>query len=284
MSVSIQSSPETPSHRAPRKPRKPWKWVLLLVCGGLAIYLAASFIRKDPAGRGGEGGDRAPIQTVAVEKVTRADLSQALTLAAEFHPYQEVSIHAKVAGYVQVINVDIGDHVKAGGALAVLEVPELKDELGKAAAQVKVSEEDVKRAEANFQETHAIYARLMEVSKEHPKLVAQGDVDTAKSKDDAMSSALGSAREHVTECQAERERLAAMLDYATIRAPFDGVITRRYADVGALVQAGTSSAQAGPVVDFAEDDILATPISCPRIGSPAYQDRPSCQGHGASFE
>ena len=244
-----QLSMSTPTQSVPSGPagtrlsgRMKWGFILAAIAGGIVIW--AAFFRKGTEAGAREGGEGA-IQTVAVARAGREDLSQVLTLDAEFRPYQEVSIHAKVAGYVQAINVDIGDHVIAGGSLAVLEVPELKDELGKAAAQVKVSQEDVKRAEANSQETHAIYERLTGVAKEHPKLIAQQDVDTAKSKDDAMTGALGSAQEHVAECQAEQQRLQAMFDYLTIRAPFNGVVTKRYADVGALVQAGTSSAQAG---------------------------------------
>src|SRR6185312_3605533 len=61
---------------------------------------------------------------VSVVKITRGDLGQTLTLAAEFRPFQEVEIHAKVAGYLKAINVDVGDRVTTGQLLAVLEIPE----------------------------------------------------------------------------------------------------------------------------------------------------------------
>src|SRR5580698_7988315 len=75
-------------------------------------------------------GSRAPeAHTVAVARVVRTRLSNAMTLQGEFTPYQDVLIHAKVSGYVNPIRVDIGDRVKAGDLMATLEVPELKDEL-----------------------------------------------------------------------------------------------------------------------------------------------------------
>ena len=69
------------------------------------------------------------VPSVAVAKVTRGDLSQTLAVTAEFRPFQEIEVHAKVAGYVKSINVDVGDRVAAGQLLAVLEVPEMQDEL-----------------------------------------------------------------------------------------------------------------------------------------------------------
>jgi len=197
------------------------------------------------------------LPTVAVSVVTREPLSETLTLSAEFRPYQEVRVHAKVAGYVESIPVDIGDHVKAGQALATLEIPELKNDVQHAEARLLASGQDVRRAEANYEEAHLAYSRLAQVLKANPKLVAQQDLESAKAKDHSLESALESARFLVAENKADVDKMHAMLDYASITAPFDGVITKRYADTGALVQAGiSSSTQAMPLVDLAEDDRL----------------------------
>lgn len=196
-------------------------------------------------------------QTVAVAKAVREDLSQFTTLTAEFVPYQNVSVHAKVAGYVKSISVDIGDHVKTGQVIAVLEIPELNDDVKKASAELMTAREEVKRADANYEDVHLAYQRLTAVAKANPKLVAQQDVDTARSKDDSLASALSAAQNRVAEGEANVGKMQTMLDYASITAPFDGVITRRYADAGSLVQAGTASeTQTMPVVDIAEDDVL----------------------------
>src|SRR5258708_28837292 len=72
--------------------------------------------------------------TVPVARVTRQTLERELTLAAEFRSYQEVNLHAKVAGFLQKITVDVGDHVRAGDLIAVLEVPEMADEEAQADA------------------------------------------------------------------------------------------------------------------------------------------------------
>src|SRR5208283_2945960 len=114
--------------------------------------------------------------TAAVARVTREDLYKQVTIAAEFRPYLEVELHAKVSGYVKEMNVDFGDQVKAGQLLATLEVPELQDELNSALATEQHTEADYKNA-------HLDYTRLVAVNQEHPNLVAQQDLDTAEAKD-----------------------------------------------------------------------------------------------------
>ncbi len=211
--------------------------------------------------------------TVAVAKAVRGDLSQYTTLTAEFMPYQEVSVHAKVAGYVQSISVDIGDHVKAGQVLAVLEIPELNDDLKKATAELMTSQEEVKRAQADYDDVHLVYQRLTGVAKANPKLIAQQDLDNAKAKDDAMESALSSAQKRVEENDANVAKMRTLLGYSSIPVPFDGIITRRYSDTGALVQAGTASdTQAMPLVDIAEDDVLRLIFPTPESVVPVIRN------------
>ena len=196
------------------------------------------------------------MRPIAVAKVDRENLKQTLTLAAEFCPYQEVSLHAKVAGYVQSISVDVGDRVKEGQVLAVLDVPELKNDLQKDTASLQASREEVNRAQANYDQTHLASSRLEAVAQQHPKLVAQQEVDDAKAKDQNATGALAAAKQHVDEATAELNKTQALLNYGSITAPFDGVITHRYADPGALIQAGTASSQTMPVVDVEEESRL----------------------------
>ncbi len=85
--------------------------------------------------------------TVAVAKATLEDLSRGMVLTAEFKPYQEVDIMAKVAGYVKKINVDVGDRVKEGQLLATLEIPEMADDRARAQAALDRSQAEVTRAQ-----------------------------------------------------------------------------------------------------------------------------------------
>ena len=191
---------------------------------------------------------------VAAAKVERENLAQVVTISGEFRPNQQVALHAKVAGFLQTINVDVGDHVKEGQEIARLDVPELKNELEKASASLKASEEEVTRAQASYSDAHLSYTRLKDVARQRPNLVAQQDIDTVQAKDLTSSSSVSVAKSRVEECRAEMNRVQALVDYTTISAPFAGVITKRFFDPGALVQGGTTTGQA--IVDLAEDKKL----------------------------
>jgi RND family efflux transporter MFP subunit len=208
--------------------------VLFLVC------LTVARVWRGPA----KAGTDAPVTTpaVAVVKVDREDLFKEITIPAEFRPYNEVELHAKVAGYVKQINVDIGDKVKPGELLAVLEIPELQDDLDRAIAAQQ-------RAAADYKDTHLAYGRLLEVNKQHPNLIAQQDLDTAEAKDATAAGALAGAKSEV-------QKYRTLVSYTRITAPFGGVVTKRYVDPGALIQAGTSSQQAMPLVRISDNNLL----------------------------
>jgi multidrug efflux pump subunit AcrA (membrane-fusion protein) len=125
-----------------------------------------------------------------VAKVGRGPMENTLTIAGEFKPFQDVDVHAKVAGYIKKIYVDVGDHVKGGQTLAVLEVPELAAQLTGADAQVRRAQQeirreqgDVQRAESGHAAAHSMYARLKQASEQQKGLVAQQEVDDAQAKD-----------------------------------------------------------------------------------------------------
>ncbi len=205
---------------------------------------------------GRHSGGTAALRPVAVAKVDRENLKQTLTLAAEFRPYQEVSLHAKVSGYVQSISVDVGDRVKEGQVLARLDVPEIKNDLEKDQAAVEAARQEVNRAQASYDQTHIASARLEAVAQQHPKLVAEQEVDDAKAKDQNVGGQLAAAKQHVDEAMAQLHKTEALLNYADITAPFDAVVTHRYVDTGALIQAGTSNSQTTPIVDIEEESRL----------------------------
>jgi RND family efflux transporter MFP subunit len=181
--------------------------------------------------------------TAGVAKVTREDLFSEVTIPAEFRPYVEAKLVAKVSGYVRQMNVDFGDKVKAGQLLATIEVPELQDELHSALAAEQ-------KADADYTNANLLYTRLSSVNQEHPNLVAQQDLDTAN------ASNLSTAA-NIAEARAEVEKYQTLVAYTKITAPFDGVVTRRYADPGALVQAGTASdTQAMALVRVSDNYLL----------------------------
>ncbi len=189
----------------------------------LIIVLGALWAEHRARAQALVAADAVVMPTAGVAKVTRENLFKEVTMAAEFRPYEQVTLHAKVTGYVNKMNVDFGDQVKAGQLLATLEVPELQAELANAqAAKAK--------AEADHNNAHLIYTRLLAVNQDHPNLVAQQELDTAQANDLTATAAIAAAK-------ANFEKFSTMVSYTQITAPFDGVVTHRYADPGTLIDA-----------------------------------------------
>jgi RND family efflux transporter MFP subunit len=220
----------------------------------------------------------APSPTVPVATAAPATLENDLTLTAEFRPYQEVDVMAKVAGYVKSIGVDIGDHVRQNQVLATLEVPEIQDDVAKARAALAATDANIVTAQAAIQRAQATenmaalsFKRIQDVATRDPGLVPRQDVDVAQSKQMEAAAQLASANSELKAAQegkagAESEfaRAQTMMQYATIRAPFNGIVTKRFANTGSMIQAGISSqTQAMPVISLAQNDLLRLILPVP---------------------
>jgi RND family efflux transporter MFP subunit len=216
--------------------------------------------------------------TVGVTKVLAKTLTRHLTLSSELVPFEEIDVYAKEAGYVSKLNVDYGTRVKAGQLMATLEIPELQAQLQEDAAEitnatdrVTLAEHDLKRYEAQYQALHLEYTRLSGVFESNPGIVAQQEIDDAQSKDLAAESqvnagqaALRAAESSLNATKARLLHDQTLYDYSRIIAPFSGVVTQRYANLGTLVQAGTSSStQAMPIVRLSEDNLFRLVIPIP---------------------
>lgn len=260
------------------------RWAVCPVTLSLLVFSAAG-CRHDVAGKEAQEAPAAPVTVVQ-----RTHLENTFQVAGEFVPFQEVELHAKVAGYIRHIGVDIGDRVKTGQVLATLDVPELMAQVQGADAGVRQSQEqitraksDVLRAQANYDATHSQAERLQQASKARPGLIAQQEIDDALAKDraaaaqvDAAKAALSATQQQLGISQAEHQHYSSLADYSRIVAPFSGVVTWRYADTGTLIQAGTSNSGSAPVVKLAEVDILRLRLPVPesiapyvRAGDPA---------------
>jgi RND family efflux transporter MFP subunit len=164
--------------------------------------------------------------------------------------------------------------VTNGQLLATLEIPELNDDLEHAHAVERRSEEEVKKSEAEHEEAHLVYDRLAAVDKAKPNLVAQQELDLARAKDRAAEATLATARQQIEVAKTDIKRLQTMLKYSRIHAPFDGVITKRFTDPGALIHNGGSAST--PLVRLSENNRLrlvfpvsVSFVSLIKIGDPA---------------
>ena len=188
------------------------------------------------------------VSRVVVVHPQHGKIERSITLPGDLVGYYQSNLFAKVTGYLKSISVDKGDSVKAGQVLAVIEVPELKQQLA--------------RAQANLEIAQLTYQRLESVWKSDPRLVARQDVDIANSK--------------YREAKANVDELATMVSYTQIIAPFDGIITQRFVDPGALIHAGgqegaaitaqapMSGGGASPVVSIARLDKVRIYVYVPQ--------------------
>jgi len=179
-----------------------------LLIASMAIALAAMAGCARESANGAPPPPTDPVVTVVHPQ--RGEIVRTLDLPGDAVGMYETALHAKVTGYLKSISVDKGDWVKRGQVLAVIEVPELHSNLAQAQARLEIQ--------------RVTYQRLRRVQQSDPRLVSQEDVDMAFAK--------------YQEAQAAVQTLQTMVDYTQVVAPFDGVITGRFADPGALIRAG----------------------------------------------
>lgn len=251
--------------------------IILSIITVIALFWGWRWIGHSRTEANDSDSDAPGAVVAAVAHVRRGTIDNDLTISGAFKPFQDVDVHAKVAGYIRKIYVDVGDHVSDGQTLAVLEVPELAAELAGASATVRRSEQeihraqgDVERAKSTHAAAHAMYERLLQASQQKAGLVAQQEVDNAQAKDleseaavSSAQAAFSAAQQALEVAQANQNQFTALSSYTRIVAPFAGVVTARYADTGALLAAGTSNSQSMPVVRLAEVSKLRLVLPIP---------------------
>lgn len=251
--------------------RSRWRLILLLGLGAITLLAGALFVLQESRGIRSAGPEtRGPLaeanrsstepsraapgstETVAevqVAKPARQDLRYSVTLPANIAPWYQTTLYAKVSGYLKWIGADKGDRVKKGQTLALIDAPEI--------------EEQYRQAVADFKIKKLTYERLANVWKENPDVIAKQDVDAAE-------AAYEGAR-HLM------EQRSALRDYTKVRAPYDGMITARFADPGALIQVATSSATGAiPLFTIMDLDTVRVYTNVPqedvplvKVGTPA---------------
>jgi RND family efflux transporter MFP subunit len=248
-----------------------------ILAAGLTLLVLAGIVACKITNQH-SGASAAEIPSAKVAAAARGDIAHTLSLAGQFQPYQVVDVHPKVTGFMVKINVDIGDKVRKGQTLAVLEVPELNAQLKGTEFEVQRAKDDllraqheIKRAEAVHSALHADYERLLETSKAQPGLIAQQELDDAESKDlssesqvDAAKAAAAAAEQHAEVARTDNDRVQAIKNYTNVVAPLDGVIVWRYADTGALIQSGTNSNEQDiPIVRLSQSGLLRLRMPIP---------------------
>lgn len=250
------STPEPQTHPVAGKqgrPRRGWLtgfamiavFAGLLVSGILGRIHARAALRTETAAMA--------VPTISVVSPQRAAPSQEIVLPGNVQPYVTAPIYSRTNGYLQAWYFDIGAHVKKGQLLAVIATPEVDQQLGQSRSNLSTAEANLRLAEI----TKDRYEGLL---KTHA--VAQQDVDNAVGTYNANKSIVEADEANV-------KQLEALQSFEKIYAPFDGIITARNTDVGALVDSGSSGGVKTDLFHLSQVDRLRVYVNVPEQYSQA---------------
>ena len=187
------------------------------------------------------------IPTVALIAPQTGGKSQSLILPGTLQAYYDAQLYSRVPGYVHAWYRDIGARVKKGDVLALIDTPELDQQISQARADVGAAQSAQKLSAVTAERWNSLLP-LDAVSKQD-----------AEEKDTDLASKAGATKS----VQANLDRLLAMKEFAKITAPFDGVVTKRTIDVGALVSAGPA-ANGDPLFTVSDIHVLRVYVSVPQ--------------------
>ncbi len=221
------------------------------------------------------------VEVIAVERSSR---QSELVLPGNIQAVTEAPILARADGYIRRRMVDIGDRVRAGQPVAEIEAPELDDQLRQAKASLQQAQAGLDQAQANLDQGKANLGLAKTTADRWKQLTAQGvvsrqDNDQYQSQYQAQTAgvqalekAIAAQRSTIAAAEANVSRLDEMQGYRVVKAPFDGVITLRNVDAGALVTTGSTLlfriAQTGTLRTYV--NVPQTNASNIRTGQPAH--------------
>ena len=264
----------------------------VVLATGLAVLLtgagcSSSVSSGDPtSSEATQRGNSSASIAVSVAKPDVQDIADRITLPGTVTPYEQVTLYAKVTGYLTSLSVDIGDHVRKGQLLAEIDVPEMtasleekRAALVKAEAEVEQSQAGVGQYEAELEFQRTSYQQLSAIRERDPDVLPKQEVDQARAGFAVAESKLRTAQANVAVAEASLsaaraaiETLDRLVAYSRIEAPLSGVVTERFVDPGALVQAATSSrTQVAPIVALARVDRVRVVTDVPEPNAPYVQ-------------
>lgn len=205
---------------------------LVVVCGAALLVVTGIMSREKSSAELRTWTDEQAVSTVAVVLPNPVALTSTLELPGRLEAYSRAPIYARVSGYLKIWNVDIGAQVKAGQLLAEIEAPDLDQQLLQARADLTNAQAAAKLSAATLARRKTLLAS---------NFVSQQEIDE-------RSADLASKEAQVNSMQANVARLVALASYKNVTAPFDGVVTERNTDVGALINGGTGAGAAMFVV------------------------------------
>jgi RND family efflux transporter MFP subunit len=249
--VSMEGHQSTVSPQL--RPRRGWLIgvAVLVLFGGLFLSGILQRIRTSATLRA-ETADMA-VPTVSVVSPQHSAPSQEIVLPGNVQPYVTAPIYSRTNGYLQSWYFDIGAHVKKGQLLAVIASPEVDQQLGQ-------SRSNLETAQANLRLAEITKSRYLDLLKTHA--VSQQDADNAVGTYNANKAIVDAN-------QANVKQLEALQSFEKIYAPFDGIITARNTDVGALIDSGSAGGVKTDMFHLSQADKLRVYVNVPEEYSQA---------------
>lgn len=210
----------------------------LVLIGFVGVAPFTKFWREPPQVAPVQADDKRP--HVEVAKPVKKTITRKLKLPGDVLPDQQVAVFARVQGYLESIAVDRGSFARAGDLLAKISVPELEKQLAKEQADLAVCGPSIVRDEATLAWRQAIWERLQKAAANIRDLVNQESLDDARGRFETAKADLELTKAREVGMRATVEKTQAMINFATIQAPFDGVVTERWVDPGDLIQSATT--------------------------------------------
>ena len=249
------------SHSGDIRPgiRRPTRTGVSALLAGTAIVLIAAFLigylpmqQREAALRAEADAQHRQLPRVEVIHVSRGSGETTLVLPGTMQAITEAPILARADGYLKRRLADLGDHVQGGQDLAEIDAPELDQQIQQADAAVEQAQAAVEQAEASLAQSKAnrdlarITAQRLQTLNDRG-IAAQQDRDQAQAQlaaqdatVQAADKAISAQRSNLNAARANQARLRTVDGYRTVKAPFEGVITQRNVDVGALVSSGNT--------------------------------------------
>ncbi len=246
--------------------------LLVLAAIGLGALFAAGFLPLHARERGLAGiseRNRAAPQSVVVVSAKPGAAVVELLLPGDCMADRTSDLFARTNGYLKSWAVDIGDRVKAGQALCAIETPEIDEELHQAEAALAQSRAHVLTAQASGKLTAITLKRYTELR--DTKIISEQDYSERLAADESAQAELEAARADVLVAEANLRRLTELRSFETMVAPYDGVISARNTEIGALVTAG-SGAGAKPLFSIARTDVLRIFVDVPQTPALAMKN------------
>jgi RND family efflux transporter MFP subunit len=234
---------------------------LALLFGFALVYWVKSRERHELGAASVIDAARRPV--VSVTAVRRATGGRTLTLPGETAAWFEATIYARVNGYVANWYSDIGDHVRQGQTLAIIDTPELDAQLVATRAQLNAAEAQVRVREAEAALATTTYERW----RDSPKgVVSEQEREEKKAAFDSAEAQLNAARAQVALNQADVDHYLALTQFKRVTAPFDGTVVERRIDIGNLVTAGSTAATT-PLYRMSQDRPIRVFVDVPQSAS-----------------